>query len=65
MARVAKEVRIYPITDYTGKPSPHLKEIIKALKFRGLQTQFISVPYEFRKNANQCLVIRKRQINNS
>jgi ubiquinone/menaquinone biosynthesis C-methylase UbiE len=64
MARVAKEVRVFPITDYTGKPSPHLKEIIKTLKFRGLQTQFVSVPYEFRKNANQCLVIRKRQINN-
>jgi hypothetical protein len=60
MIRVAKEARIFPIVDLEGNVSVHLKDVIKQLKKMDLHTQIISVPYEFQRGANQCLIVRKR-----
>lgn len=59
MIRVAKEVRIFPLVDLDGKTSEHLRGVIKVLKSMDLHTQIISVPYEFQRGANQCLIVRK------
>jgi hypothetical protein len=63
MVRVAKECRIFPLFDLTGKTSPLLKDVVKQLRDLEFHTQIINVPYEFQKGANQCLIVRKT-INN-
>lgn len=59
MLRVAKEVRIYPLSDLNGKTSDHLRNLIKSLRQKSFHTQIINVPYEFQKGFSQCLIIRK------
>lgn len=52
MLRVAQEVRIFPVTDFSGKPSPHLKAVRSEFS-----TELVTVPYEFLRGANQTLVV--------
>jgi hypothetical protein len=49
---VAKEVRIFPVTEMDGRPSRHLKAVCD--EFQG---ELVKVDYEFLRGANQMLVV--------
>jgi len=53
LLRVAEEVRIFPITDMAGQPSPHLNAVC-----REFRSQRVPVEYEFLRGANRMLVLR-------
>jgi ubiquinone/menaquinone biosynthesis C-methylase UbiE len=53
LLRVAREVRIFPVTDLSGKQSSHLAPVRE--KFNGA---VVRVPYEFLKGANEMLVLK-------
>ncbi len=55
MARVAHEVRIFPLMNMDGKPSEFLREVRKAVEAKGLFTSLDEVPFEFQKGANHML----------
>lgn len=58
LARVANEVRIFPIlTAFTGDVSPHLPLIMEQALDRGLSAEVRKVDYEFQKGGNQMLVL--------
>lgn len=57
LARVAAEVRIFPLLDQAGEPSPHLQPIVTALTEEGYPLHTQSVPYEFQRGGNQMLVV--------
>jgi hypothetical protein len=60
MARVGGEVRVFPLLDIDGRPSPHLAPTCEALEAKGMGTRTVHVPYEFVRGANRMLVIRKQ-----
>ena len=51
LLRVAREVRIFPVTDLAGKHSPHLPAVR-----RRFHADLVRVPYEFLRGANEMLV---------
>lgn len=53
------ELRIFPLVDLTGSRYEHLDQIIAVLQEEGLQIEERHVPYEFFRNANSMLCIRK------
>ena len=55
MARVGKEVRIFPLLDKQGQPTPLLAPLRRALEQRGHASEIVKVPYEFQKGANEML----------
>ena len=57
LCRVAPEVRIFPILDISGAPSPHLQPVMHQLKQQGYQPEIHPVSYEFQKGGNQLLKI--------
>jgi len=52
LARVAQEVRIYPLVDENGEPSPFLGPVMLALQSQGYGVEVRIVPYEVQKGAN-------------
>lgn len=56
LCRVAPEVRIFPLVDVNGSPSPHLA-LVRELEAEGLETEIRTVPYEFQRGGNQMLVV--------
>lgn len=58
MLRVGREVRVFPLLDFNGRPSPHLEPIVEMLRTRGARVAFRQVPYEFLRGAHTMLVIR-------
>ncbi len=58
MLRVANEVRVFPLVTLTGKTSPYLEFILKALKNQGFSTQIQQVTYQFQRGANEMLIIK-------
>lgn len=57
MLRVAQEVRIFPLLDLAGTPSPHLPPLLAALSPK-YNCELITVAYEFQRGGNQMLRIR-------
>lgn len=56
LARVAREVRIFPlITNFAGDISPHLDPILVQLPQAGYTLQVETVPYEFQRGGKQML----------
>ena len=51
LLRVAKEVRIFPVTEMDGRLSRHLEKVRKQF-----QTKLVKVDYEFLRQANQMLI---------
>lgn len=47
MARVARDVRIYPLTNYKAKPSEILGPVLLALQHQGYQVSIQEVPFRF------------------
>ena len=57
MLHVANEVRIFPLLDLDGAPSPHVQPVMDALRQGGWEPQIRTVPYEFQRGGNQMMVI--------
>jgi hypothetical protein len=53
LLRVAREVRIFPVTDLSGKASAHLQQVQKSFA-----SELVTVPYEFLRGANQMLAVK-------
>jgi ubiquinone/menaquinone biosynthesis C-methylase UbiE len=52
LLRVAGEVRIFPVTDMSGRPSSHLEAVR-----REFPSECVRVEYEFLRGANEMLVV--------
>ena len=59
LARVAHEVRIFPLLNLDGRPSSHLPIVMDELQEAGLFPQLVAVPFEFQRGATHMLRIRK------
>ncbi|MFO0899007.1 MAG: hypothetical protein U0836_16405 [Pirellulales bacterium] len=60
MARVAREVRVFPLVDmFAGGPSRHLTTVLERLPAAGLTARIERVPYEFQRGANEMLVVNR------
>ncbi len=57
MARVGREVRVFPLLDLDGAPSPHLAPSRDALARHGYRSEERKVPYEFQKGGDRMLRI--------
>lgn len=57
LCRVAAEVRVFPLLDLDGRPSPHLAPVREALAAEGLASEVRRVPYEFQKGGDEMLVM--------
>lgn len=57
LCRVAAEVRIFPLVDFAGKPSPHLEPVIAELSARGRRATVEKVPYCFQCGGDAMLRI--------
>jgi hypothetical protein len=57
MARVAREVRIFPLLMLGNVPSPHVQPLRARLDTTGLSHELRRVPYEFQKGGNEMLVV--------
>ena len=58
MARVAHEVRIFPLlAAFTGELSPHLPAVMEALREQDCSVEICPVAYEFQKGGNKMLHI--------
>ena len=55
----SEEVRIFPLTDLSGSRYAHLERLIHELEADGFRVEEVKVPYEFMKNGNSSLSIRK------
>ncbi len=59
MCRVAGEVRIYPLLDFTNQESVHVVPVIDALAAIGWTAQRVPVEYEFQRGATHMLRITR------
>lgn len=59
LARVAEEVRIFPLLELGAVESRHLRAVLMALARMGLKAERRPVPYEFQRGANEMLVITR------
>ena len=57
LARVAAEVRIFPLLDMTGRPSAHLAAVLAGLRAEGFAADIRKVPYEFQRGGDEMLVV--------
>jgi hypothetical protein len=57
MLRVAKEVRIFPLLTFAGRPSPHVNTVCEWLAQAGWKYEVKAVDYEFQRDGNQMLQI--------
>ncbi len=59
LARVAREVRVFPLLDLEGFRSPHLEAVVAGLAERGLVAEELPVAFEFQKGATSLLRVRR------
>ena len=59
MCRVAEEVRIFPLIELGGAPSPLIQGMVEACDSQGFDASIEAVPYEFRRGGNQMMRIRR------
>lgn len=57
MCRVANEVRVFPLLNQGGEPSPHVEPVCRCLREHGLQLAIKPVDYEFQRDGNRLLRI--------
>jgi len=60
MCRVANEVRIFPLLDMGGVPSPYVDEITAELQCSGYEVEVKKVQYEFQRGGNQMMRIKQK-----
>ena len=58
MARVGRELRIFPLVDLDGEPSRHLPAVRQQLQRLGYATEVRQVGYKFQKGGNKMLRVR-------
>jgi hypothetical protein len=58
LVRIAGEVRIFPLLNLGGKPSPHVEPIRSRLMSAGFDVGVVRVPYEFQKRGNEMFCVR-------
>lgn len=58
MARIGREVRIFPLVDLEGEPSRHLEPLRRELAVLGYETAVRRVGYEFQKGGNEMLSVQ-------
>ena len=58
MLRVAAEVRVFPLLQLGGAPSPHVPRVREALA-AGVRATVEPVPYEFQRGGNHMLRLRR------
>lgn len=61
ICRVAREARVFPLLNYDGEPSPHLRPLLNELQTRGYRAETRRVPYEFQIGGNQILCVEAPQ----
>ena len=59
LCRIAKEVRIFPLTDLSCEPSPYVAPVELAVRELGWRTQIMKVNYQVQRNGNEMLRIWK------
>jgi flavin reductase (DIM6/NTAB) family NADH-FMN oxidoreductase RutF len=57
LARVAREVRIFPLLELGSRKSRHLESVLAKLETQGFDFSVEQVNYEFQKGGNQMLKI--------
>lgn len=57
LARVAEQVRAYPLVDYGAHRYAEIDELRARLETHGLTSEVRRVPYEFQRSANEMLVL--------
>jgi hypothetical protein len=62
MLRVSREVRAFPLIALDGASSPHLHFVNEHLVSNGFSLEIKRVPYEFRRGANEMLVIKPKPL---
>ncbi len=55
MCRVAREVRVFPLLDHGGQPSPHVEVVCDHLDHQGYSLAIETVGYGFQRHANKML----------
>jgi hypothetical protein len=59
LARVAAEVRVFPLVPFGFPDNPHLPGVLDELTRGGLRAELVSVDYELQRGANTMLVIKR------
>ncbi|MBV1934906.1 MAG: class I SAM-dependent methyltransferase [Parvibaculaceae bacterium] len=62
LARVGREVRIFPLLNLDGRPSSHLFAVKAALRDAGLWAREVSVPFEFQRGATRMLKVTQTEV---
>lgn len=63
LMRVTKEeIRIFPMVDLDSNKYEHLDKLLEHIHNNGWETEEVSVPYEFQREANTILKIRRTKI---
>lgn len=60
LCRIAPEVRIFPLVELGGQRSPYVDSVVTTLRAAGHDVSIETVPYEFRRGANEMMRIRAR-----
>jgi hypothetical protein len=55
MARVATEVRVFPLLALGAKRSPHVDAVQQPFQADGYEVSIETVPYEFQRGGNQMM----------
>ncbi len=58
LARVAPEVRIFPLLNLDGQRSKHVDGAVRTLEKKGYDVDIRKVSYEFRKGGNELMTLR-------
>lgn len=65
LARVAREVRIFPLLALGGGPSSYVDSVTDYLRDCGYEVSIEIVPYEFQRGGNQMMRVRAPRTNGS
>ena len=60
MLRVAAEVRVFPLLQIGGAPSPYVGGVVDEFRSRGLDVRVEQVAYEFQRGGNRMLRLGRR-----
>ena len=60
MLRAAKDVRVFPLLQVDGTPSPHLWSVMDVMNLHGVDSIIEAAPYGFQQGGQQMLRLRAR-----
>ena len=60
LARIAREVRIFPLMDISVVRSPHVEPLVEELENEGYSVELQTVDYDLMRGANQMMRVRKK-----